>query len=290
MTGLRDRYAGPAGTGDDPVAAQLAATKRRRVWRIVIVSNAVALVAAIAGCLFLMGTQGIHADVSKMRDEVGENLTMMSLGGASEAVARHIPGLLGTTARWNRKFADRREAFRGLDVEIDQVQAMCRLGDMAERWRRELEGVSPMQRNEIWQKSIKAQVVEEQKKWPNITHEKGVSEWLRDVWLEFWYGIRQGLIWPCGAYDRIAELVRDGRALDSLDVGGCLRYVLFPYRLSAFTMLRLAGIALVTSGLGYLLCWLGMKSRFGWLSYLGLIYFLYLVNVAIFIVWLEVTR
>ena len=55
-------------------------------------------------------------------------------------------------------------------------------------------------------------------------------------------------------------------------------------------MLRLAGIALVTSGLGYLLCWLGMKSRFGWLSYLGLIYFLYLVNVAIFIVWLEVTR
>ena len=55
-------------------------------------------------------------------------------------------------------------------------------------------------------------------------------------------------------------------------------------------MLRLGGIALVTSGVGYLLCWIGLKWRFGWLSYVGLLYFLYLMNVAVFIAWLEVTR
>ncbi len=290
MNGLRDSFAGAGRTGNDMVAAQIAAAKRHRVWKIVIVSNVVALVAAIAGCLFMMGTQGVQADVAKMRDEVGEALTMMSLGGASEAVARHIPKLIGITARWDRKFSAKREVFRGLDMEINHVQAMHNLGLSAERWRKELEGISPMQRNELWQKSLKVQIEGEQKKWPNITHQKGWIEWLQEVWKEFWFGMRHGLTWPCGIYERTAELVKGGRAIDSLGVGDRLRYILFPYRLSAFTMLRLGGIALVTSGLGYLMCWLGLKSKFGWLSYLGLIYFLYLVNVATFIVWLEVTR
>lgn len=288
MTGLRDRF---AGTDNDAVAAQIAQSRRRRVWKVVIVSNAVALIAAIAGCLFMMRTQGIHTDIAKMRDEVGETLTMMSLGGASEAVTRYLPVLIDTTARWDRKFAAKSEAFRGLDVEINQVQAMHNLGVAAERWRRELEGISPMQRNELWQKGLKAQVEGEQKKWPNLTHKKGWTEWLKDVGLEFWFGMKHGLVWPCGIYDRTAELVRGGRGIDSLGFGDRFHYILFPYySLSAFTMLRLAGIALVTTGLGYAMCWVGLKSKFGWLSYLGLIYFLYLINVAIFIVWLEVTR
>ena len=78
--------------------------------------------------------------------------------------------------------------------------------------------------------------------------------------------------------------------IDNLDVGDRIRYILFPYRLSSFTMLRLLGITLAISALGYLMCYLGLKSRFGWLSYAGLIYFFYLINVAIFIVWLEVTE
>ena len=289
MSGMRDRFTGMGGTGNDAVVARLSAAKRRRIWQIVIVANAVAIIASLAGCFFMLRTQGVQADVAKMRDEVGETLTMMSLGGASEAVARYLPSLIDMTARWDRKFATRREGFRGLDAEINHVQAMHRLGLAAERWRRDLEGISPMQRNELWQKSLKAQVEGEQKKWPNRTHKKGASEWLADLGKEFWFGIQHGLVWPCGIYARTAELVKGGRALDSLGVGDCLHYILFPYRLSGFTMLRLAGIALTTSGLGYLMCWLGMKSRFEWLSYTGLIYFLYLLNIALFIVWLEVT-
>ena len=288
MNGLRDRF---AGTDNETVAAQLARNRRRRVWKIVIVSNVVALIAAIAGCLFMMRSQGVQAEVAKMRDEVGETLTMMSLGGASEAVARYLPSLIDTTARWDRKFAARSEAFRGMDVEIDHVQAMCRLGELAKRWLKELEGISPMQRNETWQKGMKAQVEAEQKKWPNLTHKKGWTEWLKDVWMEFWFGLKHGLEWPCGIYDRTAELVRGGRDIDSLGFGDRFHYIIFPYYgLSAFTMLRLAGIAIATSAVGYLMCWLGLRSRFGWLSYLGLFYFLYLINVAAFIVWLEVTK
>ena len=288
MTGLRDRFAGAG--GNDAVAASLAAARRRRILQIVIGANIVALFAAIVGCLFMMGSQGLQADIAKMRDEVGETLTMMTLGGASEAVARYLPRLIDTTARWDRKFAEKRESFRGMDVEINQVQSMHSLGVVAELWRRELEGVSPMQRNELWQRRLKAQVEAEQKKWPNITHQKGAAEWLQDVGKEFWFGVRLGFEWPVHLYERTVEVAKGGCGIDRLDVGDRLRYILFPYRLSVFTVLRLTGIALTTSALGYLLCWLGLKSRFGWLSYAGLVYFLYLLNIAIFIVWLEVTR
>ena len=290
MSGILDRFARSGGDGNDAVASRLAAERRRRVWKIVIVANVVALVVSIAGCLFMMRTQGIKSDVAKMSDEVGETLTMMTLGGASEAVARYIPSLIGATARWDRKFAARSEGFRGLDEEINKVQAMHRLGLAAERWRRELEGISPMQRNELWQKSLKAQVEAEQKKWPNRTHQKGVAEWAVDLSKEFWFGVRHALVWPRGLYDRISEIVRGGSAFDKLEFGDCVRYVLFPYRLSSFTMLRIAGIALTTSAIGYLMCWAGLKSRFGWLSYGGLVYFLYLLMFAIFIVWLEVAE
>ena len=282
------RFSESGGARNDAVASRLAAEKRRRIWRTVIIANVVALIASIAGCLFMIRAQGVRTDVALMRDEVGETLTMMSLGGASEAVSRHIPRLIGTTARWDRKFAARSESFRGLDREIDQVQSMHRLGAAAERWRRELEGVSPMQRNEYWQKNLKAQVEAEQKKWPNRTHEKGASEWLLDRWKDFWFGMKHAFVWPVGIYERTAELIRGGRGVERLSVGDRLRYIVFPYRLSAFSMLRLAGIAIVTSTLGYLMCWVGMKTRFGFLSYAGLLYFLYLLMIAIFIVCLEV--
>ena len=287
MSGLRDRF---GGTSNDAVAAQMVAARRRRVWRTMIVASVVALIAAMAGCLFMMRTQGVQSEVARMRDEVGMSLTMMSLGGASEAVARHLPGLIDTTGRWNRKFAKRSEAFRGMDAEINQVQAMYRLGETAERWRKELEGVSPMHRNELWQKSVKAQIEAEQKKWPNRVHKKGASEWMKDMWKEFWFGIQYGCMWPKGVYARTVELAKGGRALDGLEVGDCLRYILFPYRLSAFTMLRFMGIVLAMSALGYLMCWIGLKSRFGWLSYAGLLYFVYLLVIALFIVYLEVSK
>ena len=266
------------------------AARRRRLWRVVIGANALALVATIAGCLFMLRTASVKSDVERMRDEVGETLTMMTLGGASEAVAKYVPQLIDTTARWDRRFADRRENFRGLDVEINHVQAMHRLGAAAERWRIELERVSPVQRNEIWQKSLKVQVESEQKKWPNRTHRKATGEWFGDFGKELWYGIKHGVMWPVGIYRRTVEIARGGRTIDRLDVGDRLRYVVFPYRLSSLGLLRLGGITLATSLLGYFFCWLGLKSRLGWLSYAGLVYFLYLLVIAIFIVYLEVSK
>ena len=96
------------------------------------------------------------------------------------------------------------------------------------------------------------------------------------------------LVWPCGIYARTVEIWKGGGAIESLTFGERLRYILFPYNLSAFTMLRLAGIAFVTSAIGYLMCWIGLKTGLGWLSYTGLIYFLYLLMLAVFIVCLEV--
>lgn len=287
MTGLRDRF---GSTSNDAVAERLDASRRLRIWKTVIGASVFAIVAAIAGCLFMMRTQGVHADVLKMRDDVGEVLTMMSLGDANEAVAKHIPRLIDVTAKWKRGFEGKRENFRGMDYEINQVQAMIRLGETAGRWHAELEAVSPMQRNEVWQKGLKAQVEGEQKKWPNRMHKKGAGEWMNDFVKEFWFGVKYGFVWPAGIYRRTAELVKSDRSLDDLGVGDRLRYILFPYRLSAFTMLRFMGIVLSMTALGYMMCWVGLKSRLGWLSYAGLVYFVYLLVIALFIVYLEVTK
>jgi len=286
----RERTAAVGGTSNDLIAANLAAVRRRRIWRIVIAASVLSFVAAIAGCLFMMRTRGVQVEVERMRNEVGELLTAMVNGGVGESFARHIPRLVDVTAQWDRKFAERSESFRGLSVEIDQVQEMHRLGVKAEGWRKELEVIAPTQRGELWQKSIKPKIVAEQKKWPNRTHEKGASEWMQDFGKEFWYGVKHGFSWPVGLYQRMAELIRGGGAISQLDAGDCLRYLLFPYRLSGFTVLRLAGIVLTTTGLGYALCWLGLKTRLGWLSYAGLINFLYLLNIALFILYLEVTK
>ena len=84
-------------------------------------------------------------------------------------------------------------------------------------------------------------------------------------------------------------MVKGGGAVDRLDFGQRVYYVLFPFRLSGITMPWLGGVTFTTSAIGYLLCWLGLKSRFGWMSYAGLVYFLYLLIAALFIVWLEVS-
>ena len=280
MSGARERGAG-TGAAD---------ARRRRVWKAVVAASALSLVAAIAGCLFMLGTRGVQADVARMRDEVGETLTMMSLGGADEAAARHLPRLVDAAARWRRAFAAQRARFRGLDAEIDQAQALERLGEAAARWRRELEGAAPARRDALWRRSLKPQIADEQKRWPNRLRRKGAAGWAREAWAEFLFGAKHGSTWPVGLCERTAELARGGCAVDRLGVGDRLRYVFFPYRLSAFTMLRLAGIACATTAIGYLLCWIGMRARFGALSYAGLLSFLYLVLVSLFIILLEVTK
>ena len=277
------------GGASAPTAFPGAPAKRHRVWKVIIGANVFALIAAIAGCLFMTRSHGLQADVAAMRDEVGETMTMMSRDSVGEAFTRHIPRLIATVSKWDGKFAERLESFRGLDAEIDYVQDMYRLGRAAERWRSELEGTAPEQRNELWRASIKAKVEEEQRKWPNIVHRKRAFEWMLDLAKEFWFGMEISFTWPVDIYGSAAEGFGGDSGTDKLDLGDKFHYILFPYRLSEFTMFRLGGIAFATSALGYLMCWLGLKTRFGWLSYLGLLYFLYLVNIALFIVWLEVT-
>lgn len=278
-----------AGMRNDDIAGKIIRKRHRLIWHIVLAISVAAIIGTIAGCLLMMRSEGVQSEVSKMRDQVGEILTMMSLGGASEAVARYLPSLIDVTGYWDGKFAAKRENFRGLDNEINHVQAMNHLRRSAEIWHKELENVSPMQRHELWQKSLKAAIEAEQKKWPNRTHEKSIFESIAELWVQFYSGIKQGALWPVGIYMRISEIVRGGPAIDRFGFGDCLRYILFPYRLHGFTMLRLCGILVVTTFIGYMLCWLGMKSRFGWLSHVGLLYFLYLLNIAFFIVYLEVS-
>ena len=137
-------------------------------------------------------------------------------------------------------------------------------------------------------RSEKAKAEAEQTKWPNRTHKRNASEWAAELGKEFFAGARHGALWPAEIYGRLAEISRGGRAIDALDFGEKCRYAFFPYRISSFTMLRLAGTAFSASLLGYLMCFAGTKPRLGALSYAGLVYFLYLLAIALFILYLEV--
>ena len=287
MNGMCDKI---SGSSNDAIVSQLVRRRRRCIWWTAATVSVIALIAAIVGCLFKMRTQGVQSEVAEMRDEIGLTLTMMSLGDANEAIAKHIPKLIDTISKWNNKFAKRREGFRGLDREIDQVQEMVSLKAKSELWRKELESVSPTARSELWKRSVKAQIEVEQKKWPNRMQKKSRMEWCSDYLKEFYYGVKYALTWPVGIVGRTVEIMKGGGAIERLDVLDRLRYIFFPYNASSFAMLRLGGIVLTLTGLGYLMCWIGLKSRFGWFSYAGLLYFFYLLIIAIFIICLEVTK
>ena len=62
MSSVFDRFGkASAAPARNDTSAAITAAKRRRVWHVVVGANVTALVAAIAGCLFMMRTQGIRA-------------------------------------------------------------------------------------------------------------------------------------------------------------------------------------------------------------------------------------
>ena len=269
------------------VADQLAHKRVRLFWRSAIAVSTFALLVSVVGCLFMMRSQGVREEVAEMRQDVGASLTQMQSRDPGEVFARCIPALEERLLHWKERFANT-SRFRGMDEEINSVQAMYRLEASVQRWHAELEGVSAMQRHDTWTRLVHPQVEAEAKNWPNVIREKRSWEWGVDFGKEFGYGISHGMTWPYGVWTRLVEVVKmnGNKGAELFDY---IRYVIFPYKLSVFTFIRLAGIIGSVLGLGFLFCWLGTKFNYlSALSYLGLLYFVYLLVAALFIVWLEV--
>lgn len=270
------------------VAAQLAHKRVRRFWRTAIAVAVFALLASVVGCLFMMRSQGVREEVAEMRLEVGSSLTLMLSRDPGEVFARLIPELEQRIVNWKKRFADT-SRFRGMDEEINSVQAMFRLETSVERWRADLEGVSATQRYDTWTRLIQPQIEAEAKNWPNVIKEKRSWEWGVDFGKEFGYGLWHGVTWPYGMWTRLVEVTKM-KSNKNAELFDYIRYVIFPYKLSVFTFIRLAGIIGSVLGLGFLFCWLGTKINcLSPLSYLGLVYFVYLLVAALFILWLEVS-
>lgn len=83
-------------------------------------------------------------------------------------------------------------------------------------------------------------------------------------------GFLVGAGWPFRVVDRGIATVRYGViAVDSIFFS--------PVRYSYYFTMNLIGVAVGSVTMGYGFCWLGMRWHRAWLSYIGLLYFFYLV-------------
>jgi len=104
---------------------------------------------------------------------------------------------------------------------------------------------------------------------------------------EFLFGVKFAALWPVGIYQRAGELKAAEGEVDFVEG---VKYLVFPHLPSRFSLFRMAGVVLTVMLIGWLLCWLGLKTGSGILVGAGVINFVYLVNVSFIMIYLEVTK
>ena len=92
-------------------------------------------------------------------------------------------------------------------------------------------------------------------------------------------GILEGVCWPFRAGKRAWECYRPGAP--AVSFGKKMRYIVFPWTLFALSFPWLIGLGFMAAAVGYFLCWLGMKADSLFLSFLGLLYFLFIVVIVV---------
>lgn len=125
---------------------------------------------------------------------------------------------------------------------------------------------------------FRTELLAERDKWPpppvpgfSLVVSEGVSRALD--------GLLEGVCWPFKTGKRAWECWKLGAP--PVPFGKKLRYVVFPWTLAAMSFPWLLGLGFMASAVGYFLCWLGMKADSLFLSFLGLLYFLFIVVVVV---------
>lgn len=156
------------------------------------------------------------------------------------------------------------------NAEIERIERMRdglkRLEASIPEWRRRVspDSVAPLE--EIWMET-RVDILRESARWKQLARGKPPKS---NAWRMLHQGITIGGTWPVLA-------VRGATTRQPANLG-LLRRMFFPYfGRTNFHPLHLLGFGLASIGLGYCWCWLGMRFNKSLLSYLGLIYFLYVI-------------
>lgn len=214
--------------------------------------------------------EAMESDVSRM---LADALDAQNAGELPERVDRG----LSLCSAWRKRF---RSADPGPDRKL--ADKLFRLNDLEEtslpRWRRILvvqEGGPWDMPLEERRKLVRREMLAEQEKWPEPPPPP-LKIVLSDGIGKFSDGAVVGISWPWESGRRafFAWTVENARTAPA---SWKLRYAFFPWRLGNFSFAWILGFGALAAATGYFLCWFGMKSNSAFLSFFGLVYFLYMV-------------
>ena len=183
----------------------------------------------------------------------------------------------------------RRDSFRETRVSKEQdAQRLAKMYNLEEvllpRWLKLLGPQAddePARTYEERYRLVRSELLKEQERWPappdpplTIVLSVGARKALEGAFV--------GLAWHYQMVCRGIELRRHSRKGAEISHGDAFRYIVFPFRLAAFSFPWFLGFGLLAAGTGYVLCFLGLKTGLHLLTSFGLAYFLYIVLFVLF--------
>jgi hypothetical protein len=213
-------------------------------------------------------TETLHAmeeDIAAML----HGLTHVPLRKTDRALGRVQRRVRRWNARFGRRLPHMETRFLS-NAEIESIErardGLKRLESSIPEWRRRVSSESAAARDEVWMET-RVDILRESTRWKQLARGKPPQS---NAWRMLYQGIRIGGAWPV--------LAVRGAIMRHPANFGFVRRMFFPYsRRTNFHPLHLLGFGLASIGLGYGWCWLGMRFNNSSLSYLGLIYFLYMI-------------
>lgn len=234
----------------------------------------VGLVVLAAATLLLTDWTSLEEALLHTEHEVKVALVRGTRAPASDAVAE-LAALRRLTRREASRLQRRVDSARP-EVTPETLQRAAVVQDELERlhgkaaeWEERMRGVPDMVRGELWVEVVVG-LFDERTRWPlggvitRTVDRPRVRHRVREVG----DGVVFGAFWPVFATYRAARP----------SPFGFVRKMFYPYGPAVvFHLPYLLAFALAGIGVGYGLCGIGVRFRWGWASYLGLLYFLYVV-------------
>ncbi len=225
-------------------------------------------------------------ELNTLEAEVGAMLAQLA-----DSSPRHAPSLV---AQVNRRLARMHERLmkRTLQAdtrlltnqEVDQIERilddMGRLRLRMREWEQRLDKATDATLDEVWV-AIVIDVLRERAIWPFAAMPSMRS---RIEALDHWRTFRQGLVlggaWP-------VRVIRNAVA-GPTNRYGRVRRMFFPFGThSPLRVLHVLGFGLAAIGVGYACCWIGLWRNNASMSFIGLIYFLYVIVFGICLISLQ---
>ena len=255
---------------------EAAARPFRKFFRIACLAAGI-LVLAGACVVSWQRAHSLPAKLEAMENDVSRILADALAAQRSGELPATLERGQALAAAWRARFKNAKPG-----ADSGSVEKLLRLQNLEEkllpRWRRIL---APQDGDAVslsWEdrlRIVRTELLVQQELWPPPPAPP-LQIVLSDGFRKMSDGVVVGLSWPWIAGSRSFEIWTDANARTA-KFSEKMRVAFFPWRLGALSFPWILGFGALAAAAGYFLCWLGMKANSAILSFMGLLYFLYMV-------------